>query len=236
MKKRVLSVVLPAFNEEVNLGSSFREIRSFLLDHHFEPEFIIVDDASTDRTPEIAKALQDEFPSVNVIRHEVNQGPCSGLRTGPVTATNEWVLLLPIDQAIPLVDIETLWDNRLDADIVLGYIARGTQRAWPRRLQSRIYTKLVNLLFGMNLRQVNYVALYKASVFRAINLTTSGTALHAEVLVRAKQAGFSIGQTPLGFQPRVLGEASGSKPAVILKTFSELVQLRQQLSRGVPKT
>jgi glycosyltransferase involved in cell wall biosynthesis len=223
---------MPAFNEAAGLARSVAQVSEHLGAHGFDYEILIVDDASTDGTATVARALADANPRVRLVRHAQNQGPCSGLRTGPAHAQKAWLLLLPVDLAIPLRDIDLLWQEREHADVVLGYVARQEQREPARRLQSRVYTLLVNALFGLALEQVNYVALYRTELLRSMSLTTSGVALHAEILVRAARSGGVIRQVGLGYEPRTSGAASGSKPRVVAKTLRELLGLRLELLRG----
>jgi glycosyltransferase involved in cell wall biosynthesis len=224
-----LTILMPAFNEAEGLARSVAAVAEHLDARGFDYEILIVDDASTDATPAIASELAARNPRVRLVRHARNQGPCSGLRTGPAHASKPWLLLLPVDLAIPLDDIERLWAEREGNDVVLGYIAKRQSREPGRRVQSGVYTTLVNALFGLRLEQVNYVALYRTAVLRGLTLTTSGVALHAEILVRAARRGGNIRQLGLGYEPRKSGVASGSKPRVVLKTLRELLRLRLEL-------
>ncbi|MFI5307251.1 MAG: glycosyltransferase family 2 protein [Polyangiales bacterium] len=227
-----LTVLMPAFNEGASLARSVAQVVDYLSAKRFDYEILIVDDASTDDTALVAQGLCAANPCVRLVRHEHNQGPCSGLRTGPAHASKPWLLLLPVDLAIPLNDIEALWSAREGCDVVLGYIAEQQAREPARRLQSKVYTLLVNALFGLALEQVNYVALYRTELLRGLPLTTSGVALHAEILVRAARAGGVIRQCGVGYEPRRAGAASGSKPTVIVKTLRELLGLRISLLLG----
>jgi glycosyltransferase involved in cell wall biosynthesis len=220
-----LSILVPVYNESQGLARSYRELRDFFEKRDFAFELILVDDASTDDSPSIIADLVARDPRVKSLRHPTNQGPCSGLKTGPTLATGDWLLLLPADLSIPLDDITRLWERRGDADIVLGYLNRPQQRPVRRRVQSAVYTWLINRLFAMELRQVNFVALYRTEIFRRIRLQTSGVALHAEILVRARDAGFSLQQVGLEFRPRREGVESGGRPKSILKTLVEISKL-----------
>jgi glycosyltransferase involved in cell wall biosynthesis len=223
---------MPAFNEAAGLERSVVQVAEHLAAHGFDYEILIVDDASTDDTAAVARALGAANPRVRLLQHAQNQGPCSGLRTGPAQAGKPWLLLLPVDLAIPLRDIDLLWCERERGDVVLGYIAQQRVREPARRFQSRVYTVLVNALFGLALEQVNYVALYRTELLRGLSLTTSGVALHAEILVRAARKGGVIRQVGLGYEPRKSGAASGSKPRVVVKTLRELLGLRLELLLG----
>lgn len=224
-----LTVLMPAFNQAAILKQSVSEVSGYLSEHKFDYEILIVDDASMDDTASIAQTLATVNPHVRFIRHARNQGPCSGLKSGPTHARKPWLLLLPADLVIPLRDIDALWQAREESDIVLGYIAQRQARDVARRVQSQAYTAIVNALFGLELKQVNFVALYRTALLRDLPLTTSGAALHAEILVRAARAGSVIRQVGLGYESRKGGAASGNKPRVIIKTLYEVLRLRGEL-------
>lgn len=228
-----LCVLMPAYNEAAGLAHSVARVVEYLTAHAFDFEILIVDDASTDDTAAIASSLAAANPRIRLVQHASNRGPCSGLRTGPAHATRPWLLLLPVDLVIPLQDIHTLWQARAGSDIVLGYAASDT-REGARRVQSRSYTRVINSLFGLELRQVNYVALYRTALLRELPLTTTGVALHAEILVRVARGAGVITQIGLGYEPRTVGQSSGNKPRVVLKTLAEILMLRLQLL-GAPR-
>lgn len=217
---------MPVFNEAEGLKKAVTEVSDYLRGRGFDYEILLVDDASTDASYEIARTLAAENSRIRVHHHEVNQGPCSALRTGPALALKDWILLLPVDLAIPLNEIDLLWQRRNEAEIVLGVIRKDADtRAWQRKLQSWVYARLVHLIFGLNFKQVNYVALYRADVLKPLRLTTSGVALHAEILIRAHREGKNILSVGLGYQERTSGQATGSRPSVIFKTIRELMKI-----------
>jgi dolichol-phosphate mannosyltransferase len=74
-------VVLPAYNEEANIGNLLRGIRESLAAEHIEFSIIVVDDGSSDQTPRILEEFGRDFPLV-VHRHERNQGLGATLRDG----------------------------------------------------------------------------------------------------------------------------------------------------------
>lgn len=220
---------MPVYNEAEGVEPAVLEVHDTLRARGYDLEIIIVDDASTDATYELACAVAERLEGVRVERHPRNLGPCSGLATGGRLARHEFVLLLPADIAIPLEETDLLWAGRERADIVVGYLRDAAQRSPLRRVQSRVYTRFVNGLFGLDLAQVNYVTLYRSAVFRGLELTTQGVARHLEILVRARKAGFTITQVPLGYRPRRHGEAKGGRPKVVLATIWEAMKLRATL-------
>src|SRR3990167_9420175 len=92
MKRPVVSVVMPTFNLARLLE---RALRSALDQTYDNLEIIVVDDASSDDTPDVVKTVQDE--RVRYIRHETNRGGSAARNTGIRIATGEFIAFLDDD-------------------------------------------------------------------------------------------------------------------------------------------
>src|SRR5947208_16745181 len=84
-----ISVVYPVFNEEENIERAVHFAEAVLTNITSDYEILIVNDASTDRSAEIAEALEGSNPCVKVFHHERNLRPGGALRTGFSKAKNE---------------------------------------------------------------------------------------------------------------------------------------------------
>ncbi len=80
-----LWIVLPAFNEAENLPPLLERICRTMTEHDFRYEILLVDDGSTDATPNVAKSFSEKMP-IEVIDHSFNQGLGRSLQTGLRTA------------------------------------------------------------------------------------------------------------------------------------------------------
>ena len=89
--KPSISVVYPTFNEEENIERVVHFAEAVLTDMTSDYEIFIANDASTDRSPEIAEALGRSNPCVKVFHHERNLKLGGALRTGFGKATKELV-------------------------------------------------------------------------------------------------------------------------------------------------
>ena len=69
-----ISAVLPAYNEEANIGEATRSVIQAAAAHTQDFEVIVVDDGSRDRTSEVVQALMGDHPQVRLVRHETNRG------------------------------------------------------------------------------------------------------------------------------------------------------------------
>jgi dolichol-phosphate mannosyltransferase len=135
-----LSIVIPAFNEELNVEPLVREIRRALGDSAYE--VVVIDDGSTDGTSLAALRTRSEGGILRLLRHPRRYGQSAGLCTGIAFAHAPWVVTLDADGQNDPADIPKLLiaKNAPDSQnvrLVVGH--RITRRDTPvKRLSSRI--------------------------------------------------------------------------------------------------
>ena len=93
-----LSVVLPVHNAEATLAGQVRDLLETLADSRSRFEIVIVDDGSTDDTPECAGDLARQFPQLRVLRNRRRQGKYSAIRQG-LRLTNGRIVIVHDDSA-----------------------------------------------------------------------------------------------------------------------------------------
>jgi glycosyltransferase involved in cell wall biosynthesis len=191
-----ITVILPAFNEEVSIGSMVLRARQHA-DH-----VVVIDDGSKDRTSEVAKLAGAE-----VIRHPKNLGKGTALRTGFEHAgKNDCKVVITMDsdgQHDP-DDIQKLVLPILngEADIVNGsrYI-NGADKNTPfyRRIGQNILDSATNLNAGLKITdtQSGFRA-FARHTLPAFNFKSNGLAIESEMLMDAANAGFRIKEVEIG--------------------------------------
>jgi glycosyltransferase involved in cell wall biosynthesis len=195
-------------------------------------EVLIVDDASTDGTGAIADKLAGEHPSVRVVHHERNRKLGGSLKTGFENARGELVLYtdadLPFDMAEAAKAVRLM--RIYQADIVSAYRLDRTGEGLRRLVYSYVYNHLVQLLFGLRVRDMNFAfKLVRRRVFDHIRLESEGSFIDVELLARAHRLGFHIVQFGVDYFPRTRGISTLSSNAVIAKIVGEMVTLRNEL-------
>lgn len=218
-----LTVLVPAFNEEAGLESSVTLLRTQLAQLGISFEILIVNDASRDRTGEIADELARCFPEVRVVHHPTNRGIGGGFLTGVAEARGEWLILIPADLAMDLAELSKYLRAAEDADVVVGIRSDRSDYSGWRLLVSWLNIRLIQLLFAMPQRQFNYISMYRLSVLRQMRIEYWRSAFfHAETLIKARDLGYRLVEVEVHYVPRASGRATGAKPGLILRTLRDM--------------
>src|SRR6185295_18487205 len=227
-----VSLVIPMFNEEENIEHAIDYAVDALERHAGDYEILVVDDASTDRSPEIVARLAAANPRIRMLRHAVNRKLGASLKTGFAAARKDLVLYmdadLPFDPEAMGPAIQALKVTR--ADLIAGYRLDRTTEGFRRTVYSYLYNSLIGILFGWPHRDTNFsFKLMRREVLEAVELKAEGSLIDAELIVKAKNLAFLIQQLGLDYFPRTRGSSTLSSPSVILKILRELIALYPEM-------
>ena len=227
MSSHSLSLVLPGYNEEANVEQAVRGFEAALRALVPRYEILIVDDGSTDATPEIADRLARESNCVRVIHNPINLGVGTSLLIGMRRAECDLVMHNAMDAPFEMADLKDVLPLFPAHDVVaLARIDRSAHSPW-RKLTSITHRRLLGLLFRPGLRDLNFVQVYKREVLQAVKVKARSPAfVTAELLIRARNHGFKIAQVSATFHPRRRGQASYGKPRDILWALSDMLSYR----------
>ncbi|MDQ3690130.1 MAG: glycosyltransferase family 2 protein [Chloroflexota bacterium] len=229
-----LTFFFPAYNEEENVGETVRraidEVGSLV---GGSIEVLIVDDGSTDRTPEMADALAADDSRVRV-HHQENRGYGGALRAGIANASGELICFSDGDLQFDLREMSRLL-SRLDdparrpVNAVIGY--RIKRRDPPHRIFiAKSYNAIVSALFGLRVRDIDCaMKLFRREVFDGLPLETDSPFLSAELLIKLRARGERIAQVGVNHFPRAAGTNTGASFRKILRTFRDIGKLRLAL-------
>ena len=181
--------------------------------------------------------MAGEDPRIRVVHHPVNRKLGGSLKTGFAEATGELVLYtdadLPFDMAELSKAVRLL--RLYDADIVSAYRFDRTGEGPRRLVYSYAYNHLIQLLFGLRLRDMNFsFKLCRRAVFDHIELKSEGSFIDVELLARAQRLGYEIVQFGVDYFPRTRGISTLSSNAVILHLLREMLELRSELEALEP--
>jgi glycosyltransferase involved in cell wall biosynthesis len=148
---KVISVVIPAFNEESAIGGVIAELQAVLAAHGIQAEIIVVDDGSSDRTSPAARGR-----GTRVIRHRSNRGYGAALKTGIAAARHNIIAITDADGTYPAEHIPELLDELDSADMVVGARIGGEVHIpWIRRPAKWALNRLANYLSDAHIPDLN---------------------------------------------------------------------------------
>jgi glycosyltransferase involved in cell wall biosynthesis len=218
-----LTIIMPVFNEQDNLPDVMGILGRKLSQWVESYEILIIDDGSTDHTCKIAAELMEQDDRIRLIRHPQNRGPGSGIITGLAQATGKLVTFIPADLAIAMDQFPRYLEAAKEAELVIGIRSDRSDYSLMRKINSYVYIWMIKLLFQMKQRQFNYVHLYHRHIFNRFNVWSDGVFITAEIMIRGRDHGFTLKEVEIDYIPRTKGKASCGKPAIIFKTFRDLV-------------
>jgi dolichyl-phosphate beta-glucosyltransferase len=199
----VLSIIIPAFNEESRLPPYLFSIVAYLESRGGPSEIIVVDDGSRDGTVEAVLALTTGHPSLRLIPLDSNKGKGFAVRTGMLAAKGDLRLFCDADGATPIEELHRL-ERALssDIDIVIGsrairHIECRVEGTLHRKYIGFIYNRLVRLLAvrGLYDTQCGFKLFRGAAADRLFAAQTlAGFGFDAEVLFLARKWGTRFGR------------------------------------------
>lgn len=193
-----VSAVVPAYNEEENVGKLVSEVAS-VLGQYEDWELIIVDDGSTDRTLTLVQQEATKNPKVRVVSYQPNQGRGKALRKGFSQATGDIIVTLDADlsygpQQISDLVRELESDNSLDIVIGSPFAPGGSVKGLPfynhRVLLSNYGNKILARAMSVNLTAITGIfRAYRKGVIDSLDLESDGKEIHLEIISKALALG-----------------------------------------------
>lgn len=149
MKSPELSIVIPAYNEEVRLPRTLALIRDYLASRGIEgkqAEIIVVDDGSNDSTARIVQEWSRQLPSVRLVSNGQNRGKGYSVRHGMLEARGRVALFTDADLSAPIEEADKLFAAlKAGSDVAIG--SRALDRSLIFSHQSRL-RELAGMIFN----------------------------------------------------------------------------------------
>ncbi len=201
-----VDVVIPVYNEEKDLEKSVTTLRRFLLDNvDYDWRIVVADNASRDRTLEIARELAERYPGEVTYVHLDQKGRGRALRRAWTESDADIVSYMDVDLSTDLSAFRPLIDSLIDSeyDVAIGSrLARGAQvqRGLKREVISRIYNLMIKIVFQNKFSDAQCG--FKAVTRRAVNelvplIQDQAWFFDSELLLLAERKGFKIFEVPV---------------------------------------
>jgi glycosyltransferase involved in cell wall biosynthesis len=188
---RSLSIVIPAYNEEVTIADIIQRSLHAAQAWTNDFEVLVLDDKSKDRTVEIIQSICAQNPRVTLIRHEVNQGIAVTFEELYRLASKEYVFLVSGDGQFPPELLHSCIPLLENADII---ICQRTYKPYNiyRHIVSWSFRWIPYFLFGVDLYDAGSVKLMPKRYLVEIPVTSHTVFVEAERLLKAKKLGARI--------------------------------------------
>jgi glycosyltransferase involved in cell wall biosynthesis len=242
---RCLSVVVPAYNEAATIERVLHRLLALpnLL------EIIIVDDCSTDTTPEILACLANEYAQIKFTRHTKNGGKTEALKTGFALTTGDIVIVQDADLEYDPQDIPTVIGPILEgnADVVYGsrFLVRRATRVlyFYHYLANKFLTFTSNCFTNLNMTDVEtgYKA-FRGEIIRNMIITSQGFGFEIEVTAKVAKLGCRIYEVPISYYGRTyeegkkIGVMDGIEAFWLVFRFNLFCGLNASFRRFSPRT
>ncbi len=205
--ERLLSVIVPVYNERNTVVEVLRRIRAAELP--VPVEIIVVDDGSTDGTGKVLSALEDS--TVRIIRHSENRGKGAAIRSGLDKASGQLVLIQDADLEYDPDDWPRLLDPVLKGKAKVVYGSRFTGERKNMRLSSWVGNRLLALatdvLFGTTLSDIETCSkLFDRSVLDGMTIDADRFEFEPEITAKLLRRGVRIYEVPISYAAREVSE------------------------------
>ncbi len=218
---RLISIVVPTYNERGNIPALLERLRKALNDRGIAYEVIIVDDNSPDGTADVAQELSKIHP-VKVVRRPGKLGLSSAVLDGLKVAEGEYIVVMDADLQHPpevIPEMIEAAENGCDIVIASRYVAGGSVGNWSilRKLISKGAILLAHILLPQSRRVRDPMSgffLFRREVLEDVkNLNPRGFKILLEVLVKGKYS--SVCEVPFRFGRRFKGESKLSSKEIV---------------------
>lgn len=222
-----LSVVLPCYNEELNIAAAVRDVHQWMQSEHITGDIIVVDDGSKDRSLQVLAEMKQEVPSMKVVQLEKNGGYGIAVRAGCDAATTEWIAFMDSDGQFEAKDMNMLIAFTNQYPFVTGRRAHRAD-SFIRNMFGKVLGAMNVIVLGLWVRDVNCgMKMFRKDIWHDIRPTRGVEKLfNTEMFLRLKRKKIPWHQVNVPHYPRKLGTPTGGSIRVIIRMFKELWDLR----------
>lgn len=195
MSRSPISIIVPAFNEEKSIAVVVDRLKS----ERPGDEILVIDDASRDKTAELAKAA-----GARVVRHPYNLGYGGALKTGIRHARNEILMFFDADDQHDPKDIGSIVKGLQNSDMAVGARPRSSGALY-RRSGKWFLKRVANYLVGRSIPDLNsgLRAIRRNLALQFLHLLPDGFSLTTTITLALMRSGYMVTYVPIEYRERV---------------------------------
>ncbi len=231
MTSPLLSVIIPAYNEQERIGAALEQVVDYLSTRSYSWEVVVVDDGSTDETKPLVAQVAGREARVRLVEGP-HRGKGSALRLGMSQATGEHLFMCDADLSMPINLVSRFLPPVLaDYDVAIGSRdipgARRFGEPAGRRIQGRVFNRLGRWLLvpGFADTQCGFKCLNAAAAQRLLPLMrVNGFSFDVELLFVARKLKMRIVEVPIDWHHH--GNSRVRFPWDALRMLADLLVIR----------
>lgn len=225
---KMISIILPVYNEEKNIGRMIDSISDFFKKDNLIYEIIAINDGSQDKTEKVLNDYK-KITNIIVISHNKNLGYGAALRSGFNLAKGDLIFFTDSDCQFDIKDITPLLAKIEENDFVIGY-RKERKDPYNRILYALIFRLAARIFFGVKIKDIDCAfKLFKNYVLSDLNLTSDGALINLEILAKAKKRGYRFVELPVKHFKRTEGKPTGGSFKVIFRAVFQFFSLWQNV-------
>lgn len=205
MGNRILSIIIPVFNEKATVEEIIKRVMVAPA-LQYGKEIIVVDDGSSDGTGKMLENLREKSNFI-LLQHPKNLGKGAAIKTALKRATGDTVIIQDADLEYDPMDWPRLLKELDEPRTMVVYGSRNIspdKRGYPHHvLGINFLTFLANVLLGSRLTDVyTCYKLFRSSLIKTIPFESRGFEFEAEITARILKRGIAIKEVPIHYCPR----------------------------------
>ena len=232
-----LSIIIPAHNEAERLPQTLADIQNYLKSKTFETEIIIVENASSDQTAQIAKDWQQALPNLSLISLK-EPGKGGAVKVGMLSARGRFRFMADADLSMPISGLDKFLPPQLDVPVAIG----SREAPGARRFDEPEYRHLIGRVFNLLVKSIALPKIEDSQCgFKCFSAEAAerifplqkqtGGSFDVEVLVIARELGYAITEVPVDWYYQ-----EGSRMNVLKaswRMFRDLWHIRHNRKKGL---
>src|SRR3989344_7046533 len=196
-----ISIILPVFNEGVNLKIILRIIQAIVKSSH---EVLVVYDFPEDNSISVTQEIQKTYPEIGLVYNDKGRGAINAIKKGVEEAKGKYAITLMADDIGPIFAIDAMADL-MDKGCELvsctryGYGGKVFGGSWIQKILSKTANKLFYFLSSSQLTDVTFgPKMFRPDFFKKITIESKrGWAVAFELSIKAQVAGLQVGEVPI---------------------------------------
>lgn len=212
-----LSVFIACYNEEENIISTIQDVIDACNGAKLTYEILVIDDASSDNSVAKVKSFQQDHPEIPLTLriNKANRGLACNYADAAFLTRGTWYRLVCGDNAEPRATLQKIFSHIGEAEIIIPYHIECPGRSLLRRLLSRSYTHLVNLISGQHIKYYNGILVTRRWYVLRWHSDLHGFGFLADLVTRLLSLNISYKEIPVTARERLHGHSK----AMTLRNF-----------------